>query len=185
MSAVNCERPCIAATNAENYRTIEIVNTGLTAKVDAGDFDRVSRHRWYRHRAGYVQACIRTTDGKYVTVLLHRFVMFGFPAVGPMVDHHNRDKFDCRRQNLRICNRTQNQGNMRRWGTAKTSRFHGVCRVNGKWRAKCAGQRLGAFDDEVMAAMVYDSAARDYFGEFALVNFPQNSSPQNAPASAR
>ena len=56
------------------------------------------------------------------------------------------------------------------------SRFKGVSVACGKWTAAIIsrGERhfLGAFSDEVAAALAYDAAAVDLHGEFALLNFP-------------
>ena len=175
MAQIFCEQPRSETQPQAEYRTVEVVNSSLVAMVDASDFDRVCRYRWYKHPTGYIQACVKAGIGQpFKSLLLHRFVMFGLPATGPMVDHRNRNKLDCRRANLRVCDRTQNQGNMRRDPERKTSRYHGVCwdKQAKKWRSKCAGRRLGTFEIEHDAATAYDEAAAIHFGEFARLNFP-------------
>ena len=108
--------------------------------------------------------------------LLHRAVLrITDPFV--VVDHINGDTLDCRRSNLRVATRTQNQGNRRR-NRNGSSRFKGVGWHTGarKWRARMtdAGMtvELGLFSDEEEAARAYDRVARVKFGEFAAVNFP-------------
>lgn len=88
----------------------------------------------------------------------------------------NHDGLDDQRHNLRRCLRQHNTANSRkRHGT--TSRFRGVSwdNWNGKWKAQLFidGKTifLGYFTDEVSAALAYDAAAREYFGEFANPNF--------------
>ena len=41
-----------------------------------------------------------------------------------------------------------------------------IVRVNGKWTY------LGSFNSEIEAAKAYDKAAKKYFKEFAVLNFP-------------
>jgi len=101
-----------------------------------------------------------------------------------VVDHRSGDRLDNRRQNLRVASRPQNSQNAikprrgSRTGKAPTSTFKGVHRrPSGQWTAsiRVDGKLriLGTFQDETEAALVYDAAAREVFGAFACVNFPQ------------
>ena len=53
--------------------------------------------------------------------------------------------------------------------------MHYRCDIN-RWLAQIGVHYkkiyLGAFEDEVEAAKVYDEAAKKYYGEFAYLNFP-------------
>ncbi len=59
-----------------------------------------------------------------------------------------------------------------------SSKYKGVIRVkrDRKWQATIQANRrklsLGAFDDEIEAAVAYDRKAKELFGEFAYLNFP-------------
>lgn len=89
------------------------------------------------------------------------------------VDHINHNGLDNRRTNLRRATRSQ-QGANRLPGTGYSSRFKGVSRERGRWRAyiRINGKRvsLGMHEDEIEAARVYDRAARNAWGEHALTN---------------
>lgn len=93
------------------------------------------------------------------------------------VDHRNGDTLDNRRSNLRICTHQQNQWN-RKTSLGK-SRFKGVTFVKRtrKWIARvehCGKRRsYGTFSTELQAALAYDAAAVELFGEFASPNFPE------------
>jgi hypothetical protein len=62
----------------------------------------------------------------------------------------------------------------RRKGAGKTSQFKGVYRKDGKWAAQIVDNKkkkyLGTFGSEQEAARVYNVAAKDRFGEFAVLN---------------
>ncbi len=99
--------------------------------------------------------------------------------VGPP-DHIDGNGLNNRRSNLRPASNSQqvaNQGVR----SDNTSGYKGVTwrEDRGKWEAKIqsGGKRrcLGLFDDKIEAAKVYDHAALEAFGEFAVLNFPDRS----------
>lgn len=107
-------------------------------------------------------------------IYMHRLILRLEP--GEFVDHINRIGTDNRLANLRRCTRSENQANRRR-SRSNSSGFKGVYfdRSKGKWRAgiQIAGKPIfiGLFEDKILAARAYDRAAKEEFGEFAVVNF--------------
>lgn len=154
---------------------------GKFARVDATDFADVSRWNWCVFQSGGKKgpeyaARGRTPEeieatGKRSVVLLHRYLM-GEPSAD--IDHRNGDGLDDRRKNLRIATSSQNGANSR--SRKGTSKFKGVSRSRGHWRAAMRYNyktiHLGRFDTEEEAARAHDEAARRLHGEFARVNFP-------------
>jgi len=149
---------------------------GSYTVIDAEDQQLARAYRWMRHHTGsgnYYAA--NTTAPRTGRVYLHRLVM-GEPA--SHVDHISRDKMVNCKANLRACTCAQNLSN--RGKTAmNTSGYKGVDWVKriSTWRAQIGvrGARLflGHFTDPVAAARAYDAAARRLHGEFALTNFPE------------
>jgi hypothetical protein len=106
---------------------------------------------------------------------MHRQIMQA-PA-GLDVDHINGDRLDNQRGNLRIATRQQNCWNTTKRKGNYTSPYKGVSWRRGQWAAYITvsnRQRpLGKFADPIEAARAYDCAAREMFGEFAYLNFPE------------
>ena len=107
-------------------------------------------------------------------MLLHRKILNAPPDL--QVDHINRNILDNRKINLRLCTGTQNQGNrIRRKNSSSIYKGVHFAQDRQKWRAGITKNgvcfKLGTFNAEVEAAIVYDDAAKLYFGEFALLNF--------------
>lgn len=136
--------------------------------IDDGDFDLVSRHRWYLTN-GHATTVV---NGK--TVYIQRLIL-GEPD--GVVDHINKNKLDNQRRNLRVLSPSQMRmvDGPRRGGT---SSFKGVSWSANRQRwVACitiAGEnrQLGYYDNEVAAAQAYDDAARQHYGEIAYLNIP-------------
>ena len=141
------------------------------AIVDDQDFDRVNAINWYPLRSTNSY-----TDYAYNVIvgLMHRFILDVPSEVS--VDHINRNGLDNRRENLRPASVAQNQQN-RKKAQGTSSKYKGVSwnKERQLWHAyiHVSGRMkyLGRFQNEVEAALVYDDAARLYFGEFARCNF--------------
>lgn len=149
---------------------LTLSNSLEKAFIDDIDFVRCQIHTWHLHKHGYI---VSTTQPQ---VKLHRFLLNCIKGDGLDVDHHNHNKKDNTRKNLRICTRNQNNANSRKL-KIQSSKYKGVCWVyrEQKFRATITvnykQKHLGYFNSEILAAKIYDFWAKFYFKEFALTNF--------------
>lgn len=156
---------------------------GKFAIVDDEDYERLSRYGWYaiKYKEDYYAARHICLKGKMKTILMHRIILGLKCGDNKQIDHINHITLDNRRCNIRICTHQQNNFN-REPLPNKSSRFKGVSRkkYSNKWRVviEISGRakHLGYFNNEVDAAYAYDAAAKEYFGEFAWLNFGDASS---------
>lgn len=138
-----------------------------SVKLDPEDAEKYAVNEAAFDPYGYVTIKI---DG--VRKKLHRVVM-GEPE--GIVDHENRDTRDCRKCNLRVTSQHGNLGNSVMKST-NTSGYKGVFWHKGakKWMAQIMvngkSKYLGLHATKELAAMKYNEAALQYFGEFARLN---------------
>lgn len=147
---------------------MKTLNCGAIVDDDVYEW---ARHFEWKIHSGY--AVIRQSKK---TVFLHKVVM----NTDNLVDHKNRNRLDCRRDNLREASFSENAINID-YGARGISRFRGVSqdKRTGKWRAYIQKDRkriyLGQASTEEEAAILYDQAAMELHGEFAQLNLAYTS----------
>lgn len=150
---------------------------GKSALVDERDYEYLMQWKWCYHNGYAVRNARRPGRGPGRGLIrMHRVILerMGFKDFEEC-DHINRVKYDNSRSNLRVATHRQNMGNCGKLCT-NTSGYTGVCwhTQKRKWRAYIVvgdkQKHLGLFDDKEEAAQAYNTAARMYRGEFAVLN---------------
>jgi hypothetical protein len=150
--------------------------TDLVTLIDEEDYEKIKDYKWYLNGKGYVVATAYI-NGERHKLRLQRFLMNA--PDGFVVDHINRNKLDNRKENLRICTygeNTRNRSNHK--GTS--SKYKGVSfkKDRGTWRAHLKSYGITyldkTFKNEEDAAKAYDKVAKEIYGEFAALNFPDS-----------
>ena len=159
------------------------VGSGKFALVDDADYDWLNQYMWYTDHYGYVMISFSRSilahapipDVASTGISMSRLILELEPGDKREADHINHNILDNRRNNLRICTSSQNQGN-RKIQKNTTSQYKGVYwhKLTGKWLAQITINRkhihLGLFDNERTAAFAYNLAAKRHFKEFAFLN---------------
>ena len=148
---------------------------GMCALVDPEDHDRVAAKNWYaitRRSRGWAE---RISSGN---TSLPSFILGIKGTRKRMIDHKNGNIFDNRKENLRVCSNRQNVRNARKpqrpGGTSSCYKGVSWDKQHKKWRAQIMERPvqhyLGLYEEERGAALAYNRAAMELFGEFARLN---------------
>ena len=121
---------------------------------------------------GYLRVCYKDK-----WFMVHRVAWALFYGNWPVfnIDHINRDRADNRILNLRDVPHWMNT--MNKGGYTNKTGFRGVANKGGLWQARISfrgkTKSMGYFRCPTSAALAYDKAAVETFGDFATLNFPR------------
>ena len=141
---------------------MQIIKVGLTKKSQISDidYDLVSQYRWHYH-------CGKAWSKE--VGYLSRFLLR--PSYGLVVDHIDGNQLNNQRENLRLATYAQNASNRRPSGKRI---YKGVQQHRKKYEAKLfingKPKKLGRFLTIEEAALAYNKAAIEQYGEFAYLN---------------
>ena len=147
------------------------------AIVDDEDYDELMKYNWSvitspaKTKTLYAKRSCRE-GGKRVNIYMHNVILP--PPDGHTVDHEDRNGLNNQRYNLRFATPRQNSVNCSRPNqiyrgvyTLKTSKpYSAGVKVNRRVIF------IHGFSSKEEAAKAYDSLAVEYNGEFAVLNFP-------------
>lgn len=149
-------------------KAVPVGVSGEYSLVDEEDYDRLMICNWSKRTDGYAY--------NFKSGYMHRFIL-GVTDSSLVVDHVNHDRLDNRKSNLRLCTHQENIFNMK--SITGASKYKGVSydKTCNKWASEITKNytkhRLGFFDNEIEAALAYDKKAKEIFGDFAYLNFPE------------
>jgi len=163
-------------------KTIRI-SKDYTTSVSDEDYEYLSQFNWSldtnKRKDGsgevigrYAQRSTKTEKG-YPSISMHREIMK--PPKGMLVDHIDGDGLNNQRENLRICNKSQNQtnGNSRKGSSSKYKNVYFIKREK-RWmvciKDKGKLKYVGSFKTELEAGIIANIMIRKYHGEFARPN---------------
>jgi AP2-like factor (euAP2 lineage) len=153
-----------------------ILHGGHECSVDDDVFGWASRYYWYRTRNGYAVRYAYGVDGKECSaILMHRLIARAGPD--EQVRHVNGVKLDNRRENLQLTDiKAHSKNHMMMGKPRREGCFKGVYRYGQQknWQAKIKVNKrvihLGTFPTERDAAIAYNKAALEAFGEGCFQN---------------
>lgn len=148
----------------------------MVALVDDADYKLVSQFKWRAWRGSPRAKTYYAITGNHPNLVwMHRLIL-DCPHEKD-VDHKNGQGLDNQRHNLRLCSQEQNTYN--RPQKPGKSGYRGVYFMGDSyrskpWRAQVGNdqRRTATFATAKEAAQHYDKLAKELYGEFAILNFP-------------
>lgn len=139
------------------------VASGIFMQIDSPFKFLKGFELFYNSKNGYAYVKMY---GKRISV--HRFVSSALP--GEIIDHIDRNKLNNQINNLRRTTKAKNIVNSTKIRSA--CGYRGVVKNTGvdTYTARCGKIYLGSYRTPALAAIAYNRAAVDMYGEFAVLN---------------
>ena len=151
---------------------------GKIAIVDDWNYERLSNYTWLISTNGSKSTYYAIHQiSRNNCIWMHHLILP--PPPGFEIDHRDGNGWNNQQDNLRICTHSQNLMNQKPQ-LETSSIYKGVIwdKQTNKWRARIVLNRrnthLGRFKSEKEAALAYNCAALQHFGEFARLNIIGN-----------
>ncbi len=160
------------------------------AMVDFEDFLMLAQYRWYLNNDKYAIRFIKSlpqvdeNDRTQINISMHTQIMK--PKENEEVHHIDGNGLNNCKNNLYCCSRkkhmaidgrNERKSIIQQGHPLKNRKYVGTQQMGEKWKAGISYHRryfyLGMYKTEIEAARVYDKKAKELFGEFALLNFPE------------
>lgn len=168
------------------FRKIPLTQ-GKYAIVDPERYEELAKHKWFAKRCDRRFYAVRWEKNKNVN--MHQVIMG--TEEGKVIDHINGNGLDNRKANIRFATAQQNCWNQRKQRSNSRSKYKGVHweKKRKEWRARITFKgrvvHLGRFETEEEAAEAYDAKAKELFGEFAWLNFPEDPAADKRKKTAK
>lgn len=141
--------------------------------IDVEDVEKVKKYKWGVSKKRNNLYVVTRKEGKFISMPA---VIMGIKSnCHIMVDHRSRNTLNNRKFNLRVCTLIENNRNVGKSKNNKSGHKGVSWSESGrKWRAKIVVNykqiHLGCFRDKIKAALAYNKAAIEHYGEFACLN---------------
>lgn len=152
-------------------------NTQNICMIDSEDLELLGDTTWYEGVSEWSHYAKTYKNNKEIK--MHRLIMrINDPKIH--IDHIDGNTLNNKKENLRLVDNAKNHMNQR-IRKDNQSGYKGVSKTkskkNPRWVARIGRNgkfNLGTFDTPEDAAKAYDKKAKELFGEFAKLNFPDD-----------
>ena len=146
------------------------------ATIDIEDVDKIKNYKWSLSRKNGKPVKVSTSQFCKKRISIQHIILGITPSREAMIDHIDTNPLNNKKNNLRMCNNTEN---CRNTGVGKNNMwgYKGVKKRGNRWGSRIMVDRkelwLGTFGNKEDAAMAYNVAAIEHFGKFANLNLIQ------------
>lgn len=150
-----------------------VANSVKYVIVDDKDFEKLLKYKWFTNNGD--THIYRTLFGGNYRKKTRSIANDIFNTIGVKYDHKDRNPYNCIKENLRLSTSSLNGANREGWGKVG---YKGVTKSHRKYMARITinykVRHLGGFKTPEEAARIYDSKAKELFGEHAVLNFNES-----------
>lgn len=144
---------------------------GLNTLIDDADEQLVNKHKWFALQTGnkvYAATNVINDKGQQRTMYLHRYLLEA--ESGVFVIHRDSDGLNNQRENLMFSNSRRGKRGTNYLGVGETASRKKPWCAHIKHNGKVV--HLGSYATAEEAARARDRNAKEVWGEYALLNFP-------------